>query len=38
LNPTDLGVVKIELTPQRESVSVNGKRSEQEYIDMHASV
>lgn len=38
LNPTDLGVVKIELTPKRESVMVNGKRSEWEYIDIHASV
>jgi len=38
LPPTDLGVVKIELTPKRETVMINGKRSEQEYVDIHASV
>lgn len=32
LNPTDLGVVKIELTPQRESVSVNGKRDRKSVV------
>lgn len=38
MSPTDLGVVKIELTPKRESLRVNGKRTEWEYIDIHASV
>jgi len=38
LNPTDLGVVKIELTPKRETTKVNGKRTEESRIDIHASI
>jgi hypothetical protein len=33
LNPTDLGVVKIEMTPKRERVNRDGF-----YIDLHASI
>lgn len=38
LNPTDLGVVKIELTPRRDRVHVNKKELATEFIDIHASV
>lgn len=34
MNPTDLGVVKIELTPKRERIG----GADYEYIDMHASI
>jgi len=39
MNPTDLGVVKIELTPRRLIKTVGGKHVESEfYIDIHASI
>lgn len=39
LNPTDLGVVKIELTPRRHRKEVQGKEVESEfYVDIHASI
>jgi len=39
MNPTDLGVVKIELTPKRERKYVQGKEVDSEfYIDIHASI
>ena len=38
LNPTDLGVVKIELTPRRLCVKNAKERTDEFYIDIHASI
>lgn len=39
LNPSDLGTVKIELTPRTKKVKKNGKFfSEKNYIDIHATL
>lgn len=39
LNPTDLGTVKIELTPKNKRIVVDGVEvSDQTYIDIHASI
>lgn len=39
LNPSDLGTVKIELSPRRKVVEKNGKVvSDKNYIDIHASL
>jgi hypothetical protein len=39
LNPTDLGSVKIELTPRMKSVTKNDKKiSEKQWADIHASI
>lgn len=37
-NPTDLGVVKIELTPKRFTEQEDGDRKDSFYIDVHASI
>jgi hypothetical protein len=34
MNPTDLGVVKIEMTPRRDTADGN----DEYYIDLHASI
>lgn len=39
MSPTDLGVIKIELTPKRTSPTLNDKkRKDSYYIDIHASI
>ncbi len=38
MSPTDLGVIKVELTPKREQRTVNGARQENFFIDIHASI
>lgn len=39
MNPTDLGTIKIELTPKLKKKMVNGREvSEKMYIDIHASL
>jgi hypothetical protein len=39
LNPSDLGTVKIELSPRRKVVEKNGRVvSDKNYIDIHASL
>jgi hypothetical protein len=37
-SPTDLGVVKIEMTPRRKHLSNKGRISDFFYIDVHASI
>jgi hypothetical protein len=38
LTPTDLGVVKIELTPKRKTKKEPGVRHDTFYVDIHASI
>ena len=38
LPPTDIGVIKIELTPRRKSETKEGKVSSNFYIDIHCSI
>ena len=38
LNPTNLGTIKIEITPKRVQVNENGKTYEENYLDLHASL
>lgn len=36
--PSDLGVIKIELTPKRKTWIENGKQLEEKHLDIHASI
>ena len=38
MNPTDLGTIKLELTPRRERFTRNGHEVEIESMDLHASI
>ncbi len=38
MSPTDLGVIKIELTPKNTRKVLDGTNIEQRYIDIHASI
>lgn len=38
MSPTDIGVVKIELTPKREQLRRNGKKQDYRWVDIHASI
>lgn len=38
MSPTDLGVIKIELTPRIKRWSDSGQRKEERYVDIHASI
>lgn len=38
MNPTDLGVIKLELTPKRSGKKVDGVKVDERHIDIHASL